>query len=427
MEWTLQTVSLKDYFEDLATPKAHNHFDDEYLENSKFCVSLIRKLKVTNQTKLFTSAEIVSCVKQLNSGKSPDEFGLSAEQLKAAGDTIVPALRDIFNEILKTGIIPECFKGGVLTPVPKSGKDAKLMDNYRGITVTSIIGKLFEKLLLLRLLENINVNQSDCQFGFTKNLNPLMSSVICSEAIVESKARGQPLYLVTIDTQKAFDVGNHVILKKNVFEKGVATDLWNIVDHLYSDMSSKVKWQCELSSSFPILQGVRQVGILSTHFYKLYVDPLLHDLKQQSLCADIGTTYVGALAVADDFLFLSNSADELQIMLNLKHMYSGERRYRVQPTKPVLIPRITTAAASRKADQNCVFYVGESEISTSNSTEHSGLVRSQKMKHTKETQFGQKDIILVNKNWCTWLQWAKPKNFLQNISSICTAQATIRS
>ena len=294
-------------------------------------MSLIRKLKVTNQTKPFTSAEIVSCVKQLNSGKSPDEFGLSAEQMKAAGDTIAPALRDIFNEILKTGIIPECFKGGVLTPVPKSGKDAKLMDNYRGITITSIICKLFVELLLLRLLENINVNQSDCQFGFSKNLNPLMSSVICYEAKVESKARGQPLYLVTIDMQTVFDVVNHVILKKNVFEEGVAIDLWNIVDHLYADMSSKVKWQGELSSSFPILQGVRQGGILSTHFYKLYVDPLLHDLKQQSQGTYIGTTYVEALAVADDFLFLSNSADELQTMLNLKHMYSGERRYDWRP------------------------------------------------------------------------------------------------
>ena len=96
-------------------------------------------------------------------------------------------LRDIFNEILKSGTVPACFRGGILTPVPKSGKDPKLFDNYRGITVTSIIGKLFEELLLLRLLEHVNVNQSDCQFGFTKNINPLMSSVICSEAIVEAK------------------------------------------------------------------------------------------------------------------------------------------------------------------------------------------------------------------------------------------------
>ena len=63
------------------------------------------------------------------------------------------------------------------------------MDIYRVITVTvtSVFGKLFEELLLLRSLERVDMNQSDCQFGFTRNLNPLSSSFVCSEAIVESK------------------------------------------------------------------------------------------------------------------------------------------------------------------------------------------------------------------------------------------------
>ena len=142
-------------------------------------------------------------------------------------------------------------------------------------------------------------------------------------------------------------------------------------------MSSKVKWQGELSDSFPILQGVRQGGILSTHFYKLYAAPLLPDLKKQALGAYIGTTYAGALAAADDFLFLSNSADELQTMLNLKHMYSGERRNRVHLTKTVLVPRKRTEA-SCKADQDRSFYIGESEISKRYSFEHLVLVRYMK-------------------------------------------------
>ena len=70
-------------------------------------------------------------------------------------------LKDVVNDILLSGEIPECFRGGVLTPVPKSGKDSRLLDNYHGTTVTSIIGKLFEKLILIRLLEKVNAEQSD--------------------------------------------------------------------------------------------------------------------------------------------------------------------------------------------------------------------------------------------------------------------------
>ena len=169
----------------------------------------------------------------------------------------------------------------MITPVPKSGKYTTILDIYRGITVTPILGKVFEKLVLLRLLEYINVKQSDLQFGFTKNLSPTMSSLICSEVINESRTEGRPLYLVTIDTQKAFDVVNHVI-KKQLFEEGTPLDLWNIVDALYSGLSSKVKWQGEVSDSFEIRQGVRQGGILYPNLYKMYVDPLLSELKRNA-------------------------------------------------------------------------------------------------------------------------------------------------
>ena len=93
-----------------------------------------------------------------------------------------------------------------------------------------------------------------------------MSSLICSEVINEARIEGKPLYLVTIDTQKAFDCGNHVILKKTLFEEGVAPDLRTIVDELYSRMSLRVKWQVEYSDSFAIGQGVRQGGICH-HIY----------------------------------------------------------------------------------------------------------------------------------------------------------------
>ena len=380
MDLSKQRQTLKSYYEDLAVPKDDINFDDKYLEECESYTELIYQLKHMKDndiTELFTDSEIESCIKQLNSGKSADEFGLCAEHLKAAGGVLIPVLKNIFNDTLRSGKIPEYFRGGVLTPVPKSGKDNRLLDNYRGITVTSIIGKLFEKLISLRLLEKVNSNQSDLQFGFTKNLSPIMSALICSEAINEAKLEGKPLYLVTIDTRKAFDVVNHVILKKTLFDEGVAPDLWSVVDNLYSDMSSKIKWHGQLSEKFSIQQGVRQGSILSPHLYKMYVNPLLEELKRSAIGAHIGTIYVGTLAVADDFLFLSNCPDELQVMLNLSGSFSGERRYNIHPTKTTLVSRISTRL-SRGEDINRQWFIGESIIGQKTETEHLGIIRSEK-------------------------------------------------
>ena len=64
-----------------------------------------------------------------------------------------------------------------------------------------------------------------------------MSSVICSEVIVKLKLLGKRLYLVTIDMQKAFNVVNNVIVKKNIYEESIEIDLWKIVDQFYSNVS----------------------------------------------------------------------------------------------------------------------------------------------------------------------------------------------
>ena len=376
----LQKETLKCYYEDLAIPKDDICFNEEYLEHSEFHLNLIRELLSVNRvctTELFTDKEVKTCIQELKSGKSADEFGISAEHLKKSEHVIIPTLRDIFNDILRSGKVPEYFSGGVITPVPKPGKDPTIIDNYRGITVTPILGKLFEKLVLLRLLEYMNVEQSDLQFGFTKNLSPTMSSLICSEVINESRMEGKPLYIVTIDSQKAFDTVNHVILKKQLYEEGTPLDLWNIVDSLYSGLSSKVKWQGDISDSFEISQGVRQGGILSPHLYKTYVDPLLDELKRNALGAHIGTMYVGSVAVADDFLFMSNCAHELQTMFNVSKEFASERRYKIHPTKTTLVTRITTST-SRARDVGRKWYMGNSEVSENTKTEHLGMIRSVK-------------------------------------------------
>ncbi len=107
-----------------------------------------------------------------------------------AGGVIIPYATKIFNQILKNKTIPDIFKTGILTPVLKKLKDATQMDNYRGITVTPVITKLFD-----------------------------------------------PLFLITVDSQKAFDVINHIIMLDKMYETGVHPTLWTIVKDFYDGLT----------------------------------------------------------------------------------------------------------------------------------------------------------------------------------------------
>ena len=62
---------------------------------------------------------------------------------------------------------------------------------------------------------------------------------------------------------------------------------------------------------FPVKQGVKQGNILSTNFYKTYIDPLLNLLRSKRLEIRLGTVYVCGPTVADDLAYLPKFKDEL--------------------------------------------------------------------------------------------------------------------
>ena len=97
---------------------------------------------------LITEDEVLKAISRLNPKKAADELGLVAEHLKFSGRSVVSEITGIFNAILSDRRVPQLFKTGILTPVLKKSKDASLMGNYRGITVTPVTGKLFEITIL---------------------------------------------------------------------------------------------------------------------------------------------------------------------------------------------------------------------------------------------------------------------------------------
>ena len=169
----LQTDLFANFYEELASPLDENHFDQMFLEESQERCDLISnivndsimdKSSITN----FNEDDIKKAIEKLNTGKTQDGYGITAEHFKYAGKFIISLIVNLFNSIMRKGETPETFKTGVLTPVHKKGKDPSLTTNYRGITVTSVLGKIFEYALLGKMV-NINSDQSELSLDLQKD------------------------------------------------------------------------------------------------------------------------------------------------------------------------------------------------------------------------------------------------------------------
>ena len=107
-------------------------------------------IKVLNHLCLAgTIEELSSCIKRLKHGKSPGIDGSLPELSKDGGEHAKQSLLWLFNCML-AGRFPERLFVGLITAIQKSG-DKSDMSNYRGMTVGSVIAKLFAMILEQRL------------------------------------------------------------------------------------------------------------------------------------------------------------------------------------------------------------------------------------------------------------------------------------
>ena len=94
----------------------------------------------------FSRSSIETSLKNLANGKAVGDDGIPNEFLKNGGEAMLNSLVDLFTVVSDLEIIPSEWKNGIIKPLHKSGS-AMDLDNYRGITLTSNVYKVFSKIL----------------------------------------------------------------------------------------------------------------------------------------------------------------------------------------------------------------------------------------------------------------------------------------
>ena len=365
----------KTHFQTLATPSDNLNFDKHYIEHVQQDVDVIKDICDSSEETLqeATTEELEKAIRSLNTGKSPDVYGVTAEHILNAGPAIIEILLLIYNAIFQLQTVPDILKIGTLTPVFKR-KGSKLeAKNYRGITVLPVIAKLLELLLRSRLRDIIDRRQNQMQRGFTSYSSPLYCALLIEEFIRETTGCKQVTFTAYLDAKTAFDVVNHGSLLRKLFNYGVAGPLWNILHSFHQNATSVVKWDGVMSESIHIEQGVRQGGILSADLYKVYVNQLLDRIYECGYGARIGDIVCNAPTCADDLSSLSSDSQELQMLCDIAFDYSCMEQYQLQPTKSVVLP---VRSRRKKQDGSYTWCLGRDEMPTVQKTTHVGVTRS---------------------------------------------------
>ena len=91
--------------------------------------------------------EAKNAIERLKNRKAAGEDKVTAERLKATSDENLEKLVDFYNNIWMLEEIPKDWKNGTIVKIPKKG-DLTDCNNWRGITLLSVPGKVFCSIIL---------------------------------------------------------------------------------------------------------------------------------------------------------------------------------------------------------------------------------------------------------------------------------------
>ena len=256
---------------------------------------------------------------KLNSAPGPDKFG--PRVLAELQTVIALPLSIIFNKSLLSGEVPPDWRCANVTSVYKKGSRS-IAENYRPISLTSIICKLLESIIhdsiVAHLREQNLINTS--QHGFTQHRSCLTNLLHYLETLTSLLDAGHNVDVFYLDLSKAFDRVPHQRLLAKVKCHGVEGNIYNWIKSWLSDRKQRTVLNGSCSSWSNVTSGVPQGSVLG---------PLLFIIFINDIDNAVDTLHCALFKFADDTkgVHVVNSEDDalkLQIDLDNLHKWSVE-------------------------------------------------------------------------------------------------------
>ena len=186
-------------------------------------------------------------------------------------DIIAPYICDIFNYIFDSGVFPDSWSDGLKIPLHKKGSKND-PNNYRGITLLSVLAKLFTTVLNKRI--NIYCDEhksvSDAQFGFRKGQSTTDAMFVLHSVVQHFLNKNKRLYVGFIDLKKCFDGIYRNGLWLKMYQAGITSKMLRIIKTMYNKVRSCINQVNSFSDFFDCAIGLRQGEIISPVLVSLF-------------------------------------------------------------------------------------------------------------------------------------------------------------
>ena len=146
-------------------------------------------------------------------------------------------LAELFNKCLKESCFPDCWNVSSVVPVFKNVGERSTTKNYHPVSLLSVVGKVFEKLVNNRIIDHLEKYGlfSDLQYNFRSSRSTADLLAVVSDRIARAFNRSGATQAVALDISKPFDRVLHAGLLHKLKSYGISGQISGLISSFLSN------------------------------------------------------------------------------------------------------------------------------------------------------------------------------------------------
>ena len=240
----------------------------------------------------FRSSKVLSLLSDLDSQGGTDPNDIFPLFLKETRHVLAPKLSVIFRKLIRSGDFPEVWREANVTPIPKSSSPSVHPEDFRPISITPCLSKIYEKLICHRLLSFVESHGllPNGQFAYRKGLGTCDALLSLTVPIQTALDKLSEVCAVCIDFSAAFDRICHSALLYKLESMGIGGPLLSIIKNFLTSRSQSVVVDGVRGSHCPVLSGVPQGSVLGPILFILFTSDMWDSMENELISYADDTT-----------------------------------------------------------------------------------------------------------------------------------------